>query len=156
MCIRDSYTAGTSYWARDIVFDSLPWWKRLWYWNSDRCWRKHRRNNRQYWANKIGEYNQGDPVRLYRDCLQNQNFLTGIRLRHEFEALKRAKLCDLWIWIDRPGCVDPTCEITAKDCNLTLKNHGSLRKFHKTLDRFAETLSYTFAFEPFFPRHGAA
>lgn len=134
------YTAGTSYWARHIVFRSLPWWKRLWYWNADRCWRIHRHKDRGYWAKKIGEYNQEDPVQLYRDCLTEQNFLTGVRWKHEFKALQRAKLCDLWIWIERPGCVDPTCEIQPWDCDIIVQNNGTLEEFKARLNDLKELL----------------
>lgn len=140
------YTAGTSYWARHIVYRSLPWYKRLWYWNADRCWRLHRHKARQYWADKIGEYNRDDPVQLYSDCLGEQNFLTGVRWRHEFEAIKKAGLCDLWVWIERPGCVDPTCELTAEDADIVINNTGTLTDFYFELVLFARGLGFSMPF----------
>jgi hypothetical protein len=133
------YTAGTSYWARHLVFD---WMQRdgfPQYADAHACW-LDRHNHRQLWAEIIGQYNANDPVKLYRDCLADQDLLTGIRWRHEQSACKGAGLCDLWIWIDRPGCDDPTCQVRAEDCDITILNHGTLEEFHERLRRFASIL----------------
>lgn len=139
------YTAGTSWWARHLVFKS---WQKFnddtggcppIYLDADECWRD-RHSYRGYWARVIGKYNEGDPIRLYRDCLAEQHFLTGVRWLHEYRACREANLCDAWLYIDRPGCVDPTCEITAADCDFTIHNHGTLEEFHDKLRRFASIL----------------
>lgn len=138
------YTAGTSWWARHLVFD---WFCKCdenlgsgpTYMDADECWRDRHRFRNQ-WAKIIGEYNANDPVRLYRDCIAEQNFLTGVRWQHEFNAIKAAGLCDLWVYIERPGCVDSTCEIKPEDCDVTIHNHGTLDEFHGKLRRFASIL----------------
>lgn len=134
------YVAGTSYWARHIVFSRLPWYLRLWYWTPERAW-KHRHKRRMFWAKCIGEYNRDDPVKLYRDCLADQEILTGIRWKSEQAACRRAGIADLWVWIDRPGItIDPTMTFGQEDCDVAIVNDGTLEDFHAKLRDFASQL----------------
>ena len=130
------YVAGTSYWARHLVFARM---KSLGYDYPDACtcW-GDRHNHRVLWAKIIGEYNAADPVQLYRDCLADQDMLTGVRWRHEQQACRAAGLVDLWVWISRPGIPhDPTMEYGPEECDVVLENNGTLKDFHATLQRFA-------------------
>ncbi len=130
------YSAGTSYWARNIVFD---WMHTNGYDYADahECW-TDRHNHRQTWADVIQEYNRVDPVQLYRDCLAEQDILTGVRSRFEMQACKSAGLVSSWLWIHRPGvCHDPTMEYEAKDCDTVIVNDGTLEQFYAKLDEFA-------------------
>ncbi len=130
------YKAGTSYWARHLVFDWMTA-AGYGYADADDCW-NDRHAHRQLWAQIIGEYNAKDPVQLYRDCLQDQDILTGLRWRHEMLVCRAAKLVDLWAWIHRPGvCHDPTMEYEAKDCDVVIANDGTLEQFYAKLDAFA-------------------
>ena len=134
------YTAGTSYWARFLVFDHYQKTHPGRYANPDECWHD-RHNNRDEWAEIIGQYNRDDPVKLYRDCLEEQNFLTGVRWLHEQRALKQADLCDLWIWIENKRVKrDQTCQITAEDCDITILNNSTPEDFRRRLERFARGL----------------
>lgn len=131
------YVAGTSYWARHLVFERMSGYG---YDNADECW-QDRHNYRKIWAKIIGEYNRRDPVQLYRDCLAEQDLLTGVRWLHEFKAIKESGLCDVWMFVHRPGIpVDPTCEITADDCDIAIRNDGTLDEFHEKLRRLAVDL----------------
>ena len=133
------YIAGTSVYAAEFV-----WWmlRRRFeyaraYPNATACW-ADRRNHREDWARAIGEYNQDDPVRLYRDCLSFQDMLTGVRWRHEFEPCKEAGIVDLWVWVFDPRKPeDSTCEVTAADCDWVVANDAGLDE----LDRKAELLA---------------
>ena len=118
------YTAGTSWWARDMVFARMTTLGHA-YGDSAECW-GDRRNNRVLWAEIIGELNAEDPVRLYRDCLAEQDLLTGIRWWHEFDACRKAKIVDKWIFVRRAGWpLDSTCQITEADCDHVIDNDGS-------------------------------
>lgn len=132
------YTAGTSRWARHLVYERMTEAGHV-YADADACW-NDRRNHRSLWAAIIGEYNHHDPVSLYRDCLAEQNYLTGIRFLHEFRAIQRAGLCDLWIYVDRQGCNDSTCEIRPEHCDFTIHNYGTMEEFHGKLRRLAACL----------------
>ena len=115
------YFAGTSKWAAQLVFERIG----RFYRSVEDCW-NDRRNHREEWARIIGEYNSKDPVALYRDCLKDQDFLTGIRWKHEFRACAAEGLVDLWIYVSREGCKDSTCQVTPQDCDLTIVNDGTL------------------------------
>jgi hypothetical protein len=130
------YVAGTSYWARHLVFART---KELGchYPDADAAWHD-RHNHRQFWADVIGAYNRLDPVQLYRDCLADQDMLTGVRWRHEQAACRAADLVDLWVWIDRPGIPpDPTMDYGPEACDLVIDNSGTLEQFHANLRAFA-------------------
>lgn len=134
------YVAGTSYWARHLVYASISDHGQT-YENAEKCW-QDRHNHRQVWADIIGEYNRADPVKLYRDCLQDQEFLTGVRWLHEQRAIKDANLVDLWVWIENPRVpVDPTCQITKEDCDIVILNCVGLVQYKDRLKRFANFLN---------------
>jgi hypothetical protein len=135
------YVAGTSWWARHLVFSKMP---PCVYADAKACW-MDRHNHRAAWANIIGEYNQKDPVALYRDCLAEQNVLTGIRWRREMQACRAAKLVDLWLWVERPGIPsDPTQEFTASECDLVLLNDGDVDALHKKVMTIAQVIGQGF------------
>lgn len=115
------YFAGTSKWAAQLVFERIKYPYR----SAEECW-NDRRSHREDWARIIGEYNQHDPIALYRDCLRDQDILTGIRWSHEFAACRAAGLVDLWIYVSREGCKDSTCQVSPQDCDLTIVNDGTL------------------------------
>mgnify|MGYP003654840251 CR=1 FL=1 len=129
------YTHGTSRWAATLVWVAMTKLGHE-YDTVEECF-NDRHNYRQLWAKIIGKHNAADPVRMYRECLQAQDLLTGIRWRNEFAACKAAGLCDVWLWIDRPNCIDPTCEITPADCDGVIRNHGTLDEFRDELRRWA-------------------
>lgn len=130
------YKAGTSQWAATFVWAQMTAMG-FSYDTAQECW-EDRHSHRQLWADIIGDYNRDDPVRMYRDCLADQDILTGIRWLHEFKACRQAGLCNAWIYIHRPGApLDPTCEITADDCDVAIRNDGTLDEFYEKLRRLA-------------------
>lgn len=137
--LRLKYTAGTSLWAAGLVYEYFQKHAPGKYVGKRDCWHD-RHNHRTLWAQVIGDYNRDDPVALYRDCLAEQNFLTGIRWRHEQQACKAAKLCDLWIYVDRPGCDDDTNQIKPEDCDFVICNYGTLEQFEEKLRNLANVL----------------
>lgn len=134
-----AYSAGTSYWARELVYSEYQAVSPGRYSNSHECW-LDRHSDRKFWANAIGKFNERDPVALYRECLENQNFLTGVRWKREMDAIRTAGLVDLWLFIDRPGYVEETCEITAGDCDITIHNCGTEEQFKGKLSRLASVM----------------
>ena len=126
--IRDKFglrfSKGTSAWAADIVYREM---KDLGheYPSVKACW-DDRRNHRKLWADTIGEYNYGDPIRMYRELLEEQDILQGIRWLHEFEACKAAGLVDAWLYLDRPGTKDPTNQIRPEHCDFVIVNDGTV------------------------------
>lgn len=134
-CSTLRYIGGTSWFARHFTFDSLG--RKLDYVNAEEYW-----NDRHYYrselAAEIARYNATDPIRLYRDCLAEQDILEGVRWRREMLACREANLVDLWLWVERPGTpADPTQEFTAGECDLTIVNDGTLDDLRRKVERIA-------------------
>lgn len=138
------YFAGTSVYAADRVYAYLREWYE-WafkYPNATVCW-LHRHEHRREWAHAIDCINRNDPVQLYRDCLTHQDLLTGIRWRHEFDAIRAAGLVDAWIWVERPGFpLDPTCELTRDDAQYKVNNSGTLEQLDLLVQELARMLPH--------------
>jgi hypothetical protein len=134
------YIGGTSLFAASIVRDKFTPPSGRKYATAQECW-EDRHSHREAWAKIIGDSNGSDPVRFYRDCLAEQDILTGVRWRREMLACREAKLVDLWLWVERPGIpADPTQEFTAGECDLTIVNDGTLEDLRKKVERIAEGL----------------
>ena len=86
-------------------------------------WFNARSKYRQYWADYIDRYNKPTGTKLYEDCLQQQDILTGIRYPHEFKACVDAGLFTISIWVKQPdGPADPTQLVREEDCDFTIIN----------------------------------
>ena len=132
------YTHGTSRWAASLVWANLNN-RGFNYQTLDDCYAE-RHKYRKKWADIIGAFNASEPTRMYRNCLQNQDVLVGIRWRSEFLACRAANLCDAWLYISRPGTSDPTNEITPADCDYVIRNDGTLDQFREKLRLWAGDL----------------
>lgn len=142
------YKAGTSWYARHYVFD---WFasQGVYYTDALTCW-QDRRDHRKIWADCIAQINEADGAALYRECLADGNdILTGIRQRREMEAVKRANLVDVWVWIEtgKRVPVDPTQEYGSEACNLSVNNTGTLAEYEQNLR--ALTLLINYGKEPY-------
>jgi hypothetical protein len=101
-------------------------------WPTEESWYNDRASNRLYWGDWVDRYNKHDHARLYRECLETQDILTGIRKRHEFLSARR--LFDLAIWVEQPGIgIDPTQQYGAELCDVIILNEKGL--FAETTDR---------------------
>lgn len=132
------YTHGTSRWAAMIVWVEMTK-RNINYDTVQECF-EDRHNHRELWAKIIGRHNAADPCRMYRECLEHQDILVGLRWRSEFLACKAAKLWDVSLYVTRPGCIDPTCEVLPGDCDYVIRNDGTLAQFHAKLSHWASTV----------------
>ena len=131
------YHASTSEFAATLVFDQ---WGKDHYASAWHCWHD-RRNHREKWRDIIRDYNTPDPLRFYRDCLEDQDVLVGVRTRADFDAIRESDLVDLWIWVERDGYKnDPTMEFDPNDCDVTIVNNGTVQDLRVKLDRLASVL----------------
>lgn len=130
------YVGGTSACFREVVFTAML--ADGYCYDSPTSCYEDRHNHRQFWADAIGRHVRQNPVAAYSACLAFQDILEGIRHRRELSACREAGMCDAWIWIERPGCDDPTCEIRASDCDISIDNDGTLEEFHKRIYCFYE------------------
>lgn len=131
------YTASTSAYAAPHVFELFSKASPGRYKTVEECY-ADRRNHRIFWADAIDAMNQDDPAFLYRLCLADQDILTGVRKRREFEAVRAANLVDAAIWVERNVPLDCTQEYGAEDCDFTIENNGSLEDLHAKLDRLVK------------------
>ena len=133
------YTHGTSRWAAMIVWTELT--KRGFDYDTVQECFDDRHNHRELWAKIIGKHNAADPTRMYRECLEHQDILTGLRWRNEFLACRDARLCDVWLYVDRPGTADATNEVLPSDCDAVIRNDGSLELFKQRLREWMLSVS---------------
>jgi hypothetical protein len=135
------YYQSTSEAAADVVYGALK--DKHGYSNKQECW-DDRLNHRVEWADTIWAYNQPDGLRLYRDMLDRNDILNGIRRTRELKACINAGLVTLTIWINRPNTTESVSnEITPEDCDMVLQNHEPQHTFpteyHDKLRRLAES-----------------
>jgi hypothetical protein len=133
------YHSGTSLFAANIVFGEWGW---MYYSTKEECF-ADRAKWRDVWKSIILKHNQDNGVTaLYRDCLKDQDILSGLRDRDEFFACRADGFVDLWVWIDASKRIDdpdPTITYTADDCDIVVPNNRSTAEFKKRLFALAST-----------------
>lgn len=133
------YHSGTSLFLAGIVFRE---WGFLRYGSVADCF-ADRANNRDTWKAIILRHNKFHGLAsVYRDCLKDQDILSGLRDRDEFAACRADGFVDLWVWIDaskRINDPDPTITYTADDCDIVIPNNRSAAEFKKRLFALAST-----------------
>ena len=117
-----NYTKSTSAYVKTEMFQYMLG-RGATYKDEEECY-NDRSNHRELWAEYIDEFNKNDPVALYKRCLAEQDILTGVRRRREFNAVMKLNVIDLAIWVDRPGwhLDDTTQQYHAVDCDITIIN----------------------------------
>ena len=124
------YTKSTSAYVKDEMFEYM---KKLGFQYKDveECY-DDRINHREKWARFIDDFNEEDPARLYKRCLKDQDILTGVRRKHEFEAVKALDVIDICIWVERKNFHknDTTQTYGPELCDMIILNDDlvSLRK----------------------------
>lgn len=100
---------------------------------------RDRRNHREVWAKMIDLYNYEDPARLYKKCLEDQDILTGVRKRREYEACLAGGLIDFSIWIERAGFDDDsTQEYGPSLCDIVIYNNQCVKALETRLRKIAD------------------
>lgn len=117
-----NYTKSTSAYVKTEMFEYMLA-RGATYKNEEECY-NDRSNHRELWAEYIDFFNKDDPAALYKRCLAEQDILTGVRRRREFNAVMKLGVIDLAIWVDRPSwhLNDTTQEYRAADCDITMIN----------------------------------
>lgn len=98
---------------------------------------RHDGNNRAVWFNAIIEYNYGDPARLARELLEHYDVYCGMRCKKELAAVKREKLFDHIIWIDRSKLRPPenadSCTVTPEMADAIIDNNSTYKNLTRNL-----------------------
>lgn len=93
-----------------------------------------RHQNRELWKQYCDEYRTNCQSLLVRIALQSGDLSAGVRDIVEIQAIRREKLFDRIIWVDRPGIpADPTVTFTRDEADEVLHNWGTLLDFHESL-----------------------
>lgn len=97
-----------------------------------------RHANRPLWRQIGDELRANDPAFLARVTLQRGDINVGVRARVEIEAVRRERLVDIAVWVDRAGIPDdPTLEFGPEMCDVLLPNHWGIPELHGRLRNLA-------------------
>jgi len=137
-----TYAYGTSWYAKDIVCDKFfagsPDLRAAY--NTEIFW-QDRHAHRKFWFDTIRDYNATDNgVALYKDCLREQNILTGIRKASELYELKKQGIVDCTLWVERDGWpleAIETMELDKCDADFTIENDGTLVSLREKISRMS-------------------
>jgi hypothetical protein len=105
-----------------------------------------RHARRAYWRSLGDEMRKDNPSALAEEMLQDSTLLVGVRARVEMQAVIEKKLCDLVVWVDRPGIpVDPTLEFGPELCDLTIHNWWDVPEYLRRWRNLADTLGVMYS-----------
>lgn len=141
ICLKTGlrYKESTSEAAARVVFEELK--DQYGYATKEEAW-NDRHNHRDEWADTIWTYNEPDGLTLYREMLEHNDILEGVRRSSELQALKRHRVIDMAVWIDalkrKPREASSSCQVRAEDCDHVIDNNGTLDDLKINLDRLIE------------------
>jgi hypothetical protein len=102
-----------------------------------------RHQHREFWINACHAFRGKDFGFLVRMCLGAGDIAVGIRGRMELDAVIRAGVVRLTVWVDNPRAPnDPTVEYGPGDCDLMVPNHGSILEFYAKLHKLLRLLRF--------------
>jgi hypothetical protein len=101
-----------------------------------------RHARRSLWR-EIGDWlRKDDPAFLARETLKQGDILVGVRSLKELSAIRREKLVDIVVWIERTTPqVDDTLEFDEKEADVTVLNLSSLASYHRRLRVLANAMA---------------
>jgi len=100
-----------------------------------------RHERKMYWRALGDKLRANDPAYLAKEILNpDSNLLVGVRARIEMIEVRRLKLCDLVIWVDRDVPNDPTLEFGPELCDIVIQNRWDVPSYHSRLEKLALAL----------------
>jgi hypothetical protein len=141
---RWTFTKSTSMHCADYVYTRMRC-RGINYPSIQECY-GDRINHRPFWDQCIRDYNSEDPCRMYREMIEEgQTIIQRCCKPDEVDALRAAKLVDLFVWIDRDNLPpDSSQAFDAKYCDLSIYNPVTYNDliipgptFEERLERFA-------------------
>ena len=100
-------------------------------------------NNRDYWYNRICEYNLNDRARLAKDIVGEADCYVGMRDYDEFKECLRQEIFDLIIWVDasdRLPLESGSFNIPKSDVDIIVDNNGTLEEFVNKVERLGRII----------------
>lgn len=106
---------------------------------------------RQEMYEAIRAYNAEDKTRLAKEIFKHADIYCGLRDKEEFDAIKRANLTDLIIWVDASLRLEKESKTSMKldrTCaDIIIENNGSLSELKDKVERLAVILTEALAAE---------
>lgn len=100
-----------------------------------------RHARRGEWRQIGDEMRAHNPSALAEEMLKDSTLLVGVRARVEMQAVIEKRLCNLVIWVDRPGIPhDPTLEFGPELCDFTIHNWWDVPEYLRRWRNLADTL----------------
>jgi hypothetical protein len=139
-----SFESSSRFCSKHFIFDLLK--DKYNYKDEYDCY-NDRFNHRTEWYNAIREYNKDDDSRLGREILKRYNIYSGLRNKNEFFALKKNKVFDYAIWVDRCNYL-PFESIESMNleqwmADFVIDNNGSLDDLKSNVNKLMDQLKST-------------
>jgi len=140
-----TYMSSSQFCAKKVVYPVLqPLYN---YQSVDECF-QDRIHHRKEWFDLITDYNQPDRSRLGKAIFEVSHIYCGLRNYEEFVSLRKDKVFDYSIWVDRSQHLPPEDKTSntlySSLADLTIDNNGTLEDLHRRVDelRYKIELEY--------------
>lgn len=100
----------------------------------------NRRHNRELWFNTGRSLCRRDPAFLVRTMLENADITNGCRAIEEIAVARMRGVVDHVLWVDRPGCNDPSLEFGPEFADGVINNRNGLSLLRANLIVIARSL----------------
>lgn len=136
-----SFTSSSAFCSKLFIYDML---KDKYGYNSEQECYNDRHNHRAEWFDLICAYNKDDQARLGREIFKENDIYCGLRNYDEFAALKREKVFNYTIWVDRslilPLEAESSMNLTPDLADFYLDNNGSLVELYEAIRQLVSKL----------------
>jgi hypothetical protein len=92
---------------------------------------------RTFWFETGNEVRKDDPALLAKMAFENGDVSGGVRGLPEIEAIRRDRVADLIVWVDRAVPTDPTLEFGPEFADVVLPNHGTIDELRERVSALA-------------------
>jgi hypothetical protein len=106
------------------------------YSSTEECF-NDRHNHRQFWYDKITEFNTPDKSALGKAIFEDNDVYVGCRNKAEFHSLRNNGVFDFAIWVDRSDYLPPeektSCTLEPWMADYVIDNNGSLADLERNV-----------------------
>lgn len=101
-------------------------------------------NHRDYWYERICEYNISDRSRLAKEIIKEVDCYVGMRDNDEFMSCYEQNLFDIIIWVDASGRLPlekGSFNIDKSKVDFIIENNGTLKEFTNKVIRIGKIIT---------------
>ena len=81
---------------------------------------------RMLWFHTGNEVRSSDPALLAKMAFENGDVSGGVRGLPEIEAIRRDRVADMIVWVERDVPTDPTMEFGREYADVVIENNGTI------------------------------